>query len=220
MQYIGPMINLLWRGWPRMAGLAGALVGVAFLAQASVAADGPDFDPDEGHIRVQNPADLDPADAEKLYQRLLDPMVQGYLKSGLYDIDYRDWHRFNSQPYLSDQHGARLVNVYANDAGREMLDASTANPMPVGAKIAKDSVSVVKSGGTARGPLFLMEKMSPGFAPEFGNWRYTMVMPNGKIFGATRGGGSSVVKFCAECHALAADNDYLFPLPHDVLIGQ
>ena len=142
-----------------MAGLAGALVGAALVVQASVAAEGPSLDPDEGHIRVQDPADLTPAEAEKLYQRLLDPMVQGYLKSDLYDIDYRDWHRFNTQPYLSDQHGARLVNVYANNTGREMLDASTANPMPVGAKIAKDSVSVVKSGGTARGPLFLMEKM-------------------------------------------------------------
>jgi len=220
MQYFNSAFDLFWQQRPRMVGLASALVGALFAVQISVAAEEPGHDPDESHVRVQNPAELSPAEAETLYQRLLDPLVQGYLKSGLYNIDYRSWHRLNSHPYSSDQHGARLVNVYANDAGREMLDASTANPMPVGTKIAKDSISVVESGGTARGPLFLMEKMSPGFSPEFGNWRYTMVMPNGKIFGTTRGAGSSVVKFCAECHALAADADYLFPLPKDVLAGQ
>ena len=201
--------------------LALALAALLLVAlPGATVADEPELDPGESHVRIQNPADLSPEEAEALYQSLLNPMVEGYLRSDIYDIDYRDWRRLNTAPYMSDQHGARLVNVYANDEARGMLSASAGNPMPVGAKIAKDSISIVESGGTARGPLFMMEKMAPGFAPEFGDWRYTMIMPNGKLFGTTRGSGSSAVKFCGECHAQAAALDYLFPLPEEYLITE
>ena len=47
--------------------------------------------------------------------------------------------------------------------------------------------------------------MAPGFAAETGDWRYTMVMPDGSVFGTTKGEGSERVEFCGSCHALAGD---------------
>jgi len=39
-------------------------------------------------------------------------MIAGYLKLGLNEMDYRAWKRLNTTPYISDQHGSRIVNVY------------------------------------------------------------------------------------------------------------
>ena len=98
-------------------------------------------------------------------------MIAGYLKLGLNEMDYRAWKRLNTTPYISDQHGSRIVNVYLNDKSSDFFTASADQPMPVGSIVIKDSISAVKSGGISRGPLFTMEKMPPGFAPEFGDWR-------------------------------------------------
>ena len=143
--------------------------------------------PEGRHIRVLDPRNLGPGEAEKMYDALLDRMVTGYLKSGLAEMDYRGWERLNTAPYISDQHGARFVNVYMNALSGDFFAASEDAPMPVGTIVVKDSISAVESGGVSRGPLFTMEKMPAGFAPEFGDWRYSMIMPNGKLFGMTGG---------------------------------
>ena len=110
-------------------------------------------------------------------------------------MDYRPWRRFNTSPYISDRHGARFVNVYINDTSGDFFTTTETEPMPVGTIIVKDSISAVESGGVSRGPLFTMEKMPSGFAPDFGDWRYAMIMPNGKLFGITGGVGNRAVKF-------------------------
>ena len=169
--------------------------------------------PEGGHIRVLDPRNLAPEEAEKIYDALLDRMVTGYLKPGLDKMDYRAWKRLNTTPYISDQHGSQFVNVYLNDKSSDFFTASADQPMPVGSIVIKDSISAVESGGISRGPLFTMEKMPPGFAPEFGNWRYAMIMPNGKLFGMTGGDGNRAVEFCGECHLQVAERDHLFELP-------
>ena len=171
--------------------------------------------PEGGHIRVLDPRNLAPEEAEKIYDALLDRMVTGYLKPGLDKMDYRAWKRLNTTPYISDQHGSRFVNVYLNDKSSDFFTASADQPMPVGSIVIKDSISAVESGGISRGPLFTMEKMPPGFAPEFGNWRYAMIMPNGKLFGMTGGDGNRAVEFCGECHLQVAERDHLFELPEE-----
>jgi hypothetical protein len=173
--------------------------------------------PEGGHIRVMDPRGLAPEEAEKIYDALLDRMVAGYAKSGLPHVDYRAWQRLNTAPYISDQHGARFVNVYINDKADDFFTASDEQPMAVGSVVIKDSISAVESGGISRGPLFIMEKMPPGFAPDFGDWRYTMIMPNGKLFGMTGGTGSRSVEFCGECHLQVAPRDHLFELPEKYL---
>ena len=59
-----------------------------------------------------------------------------------------------------------------------------------------------------------MEKMAAGFLEESGDWRYSMVMPNGKIMGITNGDGSGKVEFCIQCH-IVAERDSMFFLPEE-----
>jgi hypothetical protein len=200
----------------RILSLAVAALFLCFATPLAAEEVGLERWPEGGHIRVLDPAALSPDEAEKIYQALKPRMISGYMRSGLPDLDYDGWQRFNKWPYLSAQHGSRFVNVVGNALAADLLRASRTNPLPVGAKVLKDSISVVQSGGVSRGPLFIMEKMAAGFDPENGDWRYTMIMPNGKLFGTTKGEGGAAIGFCAECHASAADRDYLFTAPEDL----
>ena len=86
--------------------------------------------------------------------------------------------------------------------------------MPEGTVIAKDSFTVTDDGDVYPGPLFLMEKMAPGFSPQTGDWRYTMIMPDGSVFGVTGGQNATSVAFCANCHGIAGDSqDHLIFIP-------
>jgi len=173
--------------------------------------------PKSGHIRILDPRALAPEEVEKNYDALLVRMVTGFLKSGLAEMDYRPWRRFNTSPYISDRHGARFVNDYMNDTSGDFFTATETEPMPVGTIIVKDSISAVESGGVSGGPLFTMEKMPSAFAPDFGDWRYAMIMPNGKLFGITGGVGNRAVEFCGEYRLQVAERDHLFELPEENL---
>ena len=101
------------------------------------------------------------------------------------------------------------ANGLANAYGRQ-----GAGPMPEGAVLAKDSFTVTGQGDVFTGPLFLMEKMEPGFSPEGRDWRYTQIMPDGSLFGTTNGEGSDRMEFCVTCHATAGEPaDHLFFVP-------
>ena len=65
------------------------------------------------------------------------------------------------------------------------------------------------------GALFLMEKMPDGFNHASGNWRYTMIMPDGSIFGTTGGVGAKQVQFCISCHLAVEHQDHLFFIPEE-----
>ena len=169
----------------------------------------------QGHFRVERPADLTDAEALSIYRRILDDSVAGYrLSRDPSAASYRRWLRVNSTPYRSATHGERFVSNYANDIGRAYRAFEKAGPMPVGAILAKDSFAVTARGDVFTGPLFLMEKMAPGFLPEARDWRYSMIMPDGSLFGQTKGQGSEQVAFCITCHAAAGDEaDHLFFVP-------
>jgi hypothetical protein len=98
------------------------------------------------------------------------------------------------QAYVSATHGGRFVQNYGNHKARAYGQYETAGTMPAGAVVAKGSF-VVKHGKLAAGPLFVMEKMAAGFIDDSGNWRYTLVMPGGKVIGTTNGKGSNNVEF-------------------------
>ena len=86
--------------------------------------------------------------------------------------------------------------------------------MPVGSVLAKDSFEVTDRGDVITASLSLMEKMPAGFNPEGRDWRYTMIMPDGTLFGTTNGEGSERVAFCIECHIAAGRaQDQLFFIP-------
>lgn len=204
-------------------GLAG--IGV-WLSMGAPEPDGPaaergdplnDLARPDRHFRVDRPADLDDADALTIYQRIRGNMASNYAESGFdFAEEYLHWRQFNTAPYLSDEHGARYLNNYGNDAALSYGRFEDAGQMPEGAILVKDSFEVTARGDVVTGPLFVMEKMPEGFNSAARDWRYTMIMANGKVFGRTGGDNSSRVEFCIECHRKAGEeNDDLFFLPED-----
>ena len=72
------------------------------------------------------------------------------------------------------------------------------------------------NGSTPLGPLFIMEKMEAGFNSDSDDWRYTMILPNGSIFGTTGGNNSSKVGFCVDCHqSVTPDQDHAMLVPDE-----
>ncbi len=198
--------------------LSQAMVGVFLLVfrVACVAqAQEERFSGPKGHFKVERPADLRDAEALKIYERMLDDIVEGYsLSRNPAAMQYRRWQRFNRAPYRSATHGERYVNNYANKIGEAYGRYEKTGTMPVGAVLAKDSFAVTSGGDVFVGPLFLMEKMPAGFNPSSRDWRYMMIMPDGSLFGETKGVGSQRVEFCITCHeAAGAENDHLFFIP-------
>lgn len=152
------------------------------------------------------------------YDCLRSDMAAAYAKSGWKSISgYQSWLNVAKSPYQSGTHGGRYVNNYADSHGdyryAKYEDAGT---MPLGSTLAKDSFVVKPNGKVSMGPLFVMEKMASGFNTDSGDWRYTLIMPNGKVVGTTNGKNSKAVGFCNDCHsAVADDQDYMFFLDED-----
>ncbi len=163
------------------------------------------------HFRVRNPAQLEDDEARDIYGQVVDQMVAGYALSGDPSaLAYRSWRRYNRVPFLSATHGKRYINHYANYAARDYGRYEQAGRMPVGAIIAKDSFSVTQDGAVHDGPLFLMEKLAEGFNEASGDWRYTLIMPDGSVFGVTKGVNADAVAFCVGCHLMRENYDHLY----------
>jgi hypothetical protein len=128
--------------------------------------------------------------------------------------DYHAWRRYNFAPYLSVAHGNRYLNNYANAIAKDYGQLPQGESMPPGSVVVKDSFTVTEIGDVFTGSLSIMEKMDRGFNEESRDWRYTMIMPDGSLFGMTKGEGAANVGFCVSCHATAGDGqDHLFFVP-------
>jgi len=170
----------------------------------------------KSHFKVERPADLFPNTAETVYQNIRAEMAAGYALARMPKLrNYLSWQRFNKAPYRSATHGARYVNNYANRIGEDYGAFERAGRLPEGTILVKDSFTATVEGGIYPGPMFVMEKMSAGFNPPSGDWRYTMIMPDGSLFGETKGVNSNSVAFCIGCHATRGDTDHLFFLPEE-----
>ncbi len=166
------------------------------------------------HYRLRDPVDLDDERAAEIYVIARAAMNIGYPLSGSpVARDYQGWRRYNSVPYLSATHGNHYLNNYANEQARAYGEFEGAGRMPVGAIIAKDSFSVTESGGILIGPLFVMEKMHQGFNYVSGDWKFTLVRPDGTLFGETRGPGAKRVEYCIACHLARERYDHLYFIP-------
>lgn len=150
-------------------------------------------------------------EARDAYACVQAAMTEGYAKSGhRWAMAYPSWKNHAARPYVSDTHGARFVNNYANERGAANYGLfEDAEPAPEGTVLAKDSFTV-KGGRVAAGPLFLMEKMAAGFDADTRDWRYTLILPSGKVVGSTGGAGAGKVAFCAECHLSVEEQDSRF----------
>ena len=179
-------------------------------------------DPDNPrrHFRIQNPADLSPEDAEAIYRELLEGMLAGYgLNERPLATDYATWPRYNTTPYRSATHGQRFVSNYANTTAQAYGLHEEAGVLPVGSILVKDSFTVTDDGIVQPGPLFVMEKMEAGFNYVTGDWRYTMIMPDGSLFGETMGDNSERVDYCIGCHLATTveGHDHIFFVPEAFL---
>jgi hypothetical protein len=201
-----------------LAGLALVAIGItsaAAPARQSGDVEMSEISGDRGvprrHFRLRDPAGLTPGEAERVYRIALNALAAGYAESGDPSArSYPDWRRYNSAPYLSATHGNHYVNNYANETARAY---GSGRRLPVGSIVAKDSFSVTESGGILLGPLFLMEKMPEGFNHVSGDWKYSMIQPDGTLFGETHGVGSQRVQYCIGCHLAVEGRDHLYFVP-------
>ena len=141
-------------------------------------------------------------EARDAYKCAWREMRDGYAKSDHpIAARYADWKLFSNTPYISENHGNRYVNNHANEIAAPLYkDYEQAAALPVGSILTKDAFVVNKNGRVVFGALQTMEKMPPGFNPESFDWRYSLILPDGRMFGTTGGDGSATVKFCHECH--------------------
>jgi hypothetical protein len=130
------------------------------------------------------------------------------------------WAKYSTQPYQSATHGQRYVHNYGNAKAAAYGRYEKSGKLPVGAQLAKPSFLVGKDGRAVLGPLFLMEKMPSGFLAQSGDWKYTMVMPDGTVYGQTKGKNSAGMQFCISCHQAAAENDHLMFLPEEYRVSR
>lgn len=214
----------------RMLAIVVAAGGVASLAYSDTTSTGPDargdeeleaggFVPGSGgpsqqHDRVPDAVVVPPGTAEHIYRDLIYSLGKEYAKSGdPIAAAYQKWRRANTAPYHSYSHGRRLLNNYVNAVGEDYLKFEQAGTMPVGTVVAKDSFAVDEAGKVLPGPLFLMEKMAPGFNYVSGDWRFSMIRPDGTLVGRTKEENAAAVDYCVRCHLAAQKNDYLFFIP-------
>lgn len=162
--------------------------------------------------------ELTDAEANAVYDCILSDMKAAYAKAGMpVAKNYAEWQRYNRVAYQSATHGNRFVNNYANDAGKAYGKFEKAGKMPPGAYLVKDSFTVSADGKAAVGPLFIMRKMAAGFNRASQNWKYSMVMPDGSVFGETNGKNAEGMKFCYECHAIVPpEQDSMYFMPAEV----
>ena len=166
------------------------------------------------HFRIRNPAALTPAEAEQIYSLIRGALGKGYRLSELnVGREYQHWKRYNTAPYMSVTHGNHYLNNYANSVAARYGRFEEAGTFPVGSVLAKDSFTMTESRGIVLGPLFVMEKMSPGFNYVTGDWRFAQILPDGTLLGETNGRQSERVEYCIGCHLAVQQHDYLYFIP-------
>ena len=111
--------------------------------------------------------------------------------------------RFVSQGHAS---GRWEVDVWANEPAHKALVAR-AREVPVGAIVVQEHFerTELPDGGKPVGPIMVMEKRSPGFAKEHGDWRWAVVGSQGQLV------KDGTIESCAGCHD-DAPMDGLFPI--------
>ncbi len=163
------------------------------------------------------PAELSDEQATREWDRLVPAMQTTYAKSGLpAAAQFFNWINVTKSPYQSSTHGDRyLVNI-VNEKAKDYQKWEAAGILPAGAIIAKPTIIGKANGKADIGPLFLMEKMPSGWNPQSLDWKYSMIMADGSLWGETKGRNSAGMNFCFECHnAMGSETDGLLFLPEE-----
>jgi len=161
-------------------------------------------------ISTTEPFDLTEADIASIYDCIGDRMVDAYSQGGdMVAKNYRNWTITGTRHGVAGAHGNSLLLTYANDIAAEqyLKFAEEGVVMPVGSRLAKESIKINKKKNAAVvGPLFIMTKLETGAAPETSDWLYGGIQPNGKPLKFKQ-------SFCHDCHQGWEDQDFLaYPL--------
>ena len=113
--------------------------------------------------------------------------------------DYMEWARRDAAPLQSPPHNDRYVAVYANERATTQSPFLSAGKPQQGAVIATPTFSVANDGAVSAGPLVLLEKMQRGFLTYAGNWRYTVIAPDGQIVAVSKSLNHDSLPFCKTC---------------------
>lgn len=122
---------------------------------------------------------------------------------------WQSYNKVSKDKWISPTHGKRFVEIYVNDVGVEAYKANQA--MPVGSIVVKPSWENEGGQPGADGPLFVMVKKEPGYAPDNGDWFYAFewAQPTGKW--KDKGpikwkSPSNSVEYCLDCHDTEGDH--------------
>jgi Cytochrome P460 len=148
----------------------------------------------EGRMRME--ATKLPADPESRF---------GPLEVG---ADYLTYRKVTDRPFQSLDHGNRWVDVYVNAIGAAAY--LSGEPVPIGTIVVKTSWQDDHGKPSdVVGPLFIMEKRAPGYAPEHDDWYFAIHWANPPAADARKLGGpiywrgkSQRAAYCWECHDL------------------
>lgn len=159
-----------------------------------------------GTSSAPSPEALDDA-----YDCFEEQLLAGYAKSKhVLARVFGDWDRSTYAPFQYDEIGSRYLVVYGND--RAVGEESTLwldRDLPVGGTVAAAGFSISEDGKLIAEPLMIYEKMTQGYTFGRGNWRQTMIGPDGAIIGVTKGPGADALTVCQDCAAPSADRVYL-----------
>ena len=124
----------------------------------------------------------------------------------------RGWRTMSSS-YTASEHGM-FLQVFANaSAAPDYAKAEQGGRLLPGAAILKRSFRVGMDGTASAGPIFVMERMAPGYDLSSNDWRFAVTTPDGKRVGESGGENAPAVAYCAGCHRSARVQDYLFFVP-------
>jgi hypothetical protein len=119
---------------------------------------------------------------------------------------YQDWHRRDEYPVKSPAHGGHYVAIYANDIAITPPTQQVIAGIAKGSAIATPIFNVGQNGKVSAGPMLIMEKMQSGFNTHGGDWRYTLIAPDGAVLSDNSSIDAGQFNFCKHCSGVFADS--------------
>jgi hypothetical protein len=156
---------------------------------------------------------------EAAYDCFEERLLAGYAQSKhIIAKTFGNWERASDYPFIYDQVGDQYLVVYGNDraVGEEKTVWMDRN-MPIGATVVAAGFKIDDQGVLSPAPAMIYEKMINGYTIARGNWRQTMIAPDGDIIGVTNGPGADNLTVCQDCAAGSADRLYLAMLNDGVM---
>lgn len=155
-------------------------------------------------VEDEMPAETEPVEEEMPEDTEMpaDPVLTGeeLYKYVTVENDYKNWPLLPGKAALSNgtsPHGA-LVTIYVSNEALAAIEAKS-GVMPAGSTVVKENYN-----REARLlAVTLMHKVE-GFDPENNDWYWLKFGPNGTV------DSEGKVNSCIDCHAIRADNDFIF----------